>query len=156
VKDDPALAGVPIRFAATASEEVGGEGALFLLHESRPAVCVALEIGPRGTPDADFPLDATPTVWVTDAYATMDPRDADLIEDAARDAGLVAGPHWQAVSRGGSDASCAASRGLCARPVTLAFGAENSHGFEIMHRDAPENLARLLVAYLRRLGDPSA
>ena len=35
-----------------------------------------------------------------------------------------------------------------ARHVTLAFAAENSHGFEIMHREAPANLARLLVAYL--------
>jgi putative aminopeptidase FrvX len=64
--------------------------------------------------------------------------------------------HGQALTRGGSDASCAASRGLCARPVTLAFGAENSHGFEIMHRDAPGNLARLLVAYLGRLRESGA
>jgi putative aminopeptidase FrvX len=35
--------------------------------------------------------------------------------------------------------------------VTIGFPAQNSHGFEIMHRDAPENLARLLVAYLQRL-----
>jgi putative aminopeptidase FrvX len=55
------------------------------------------------------------------------------------------------VTRGGSDASCAASRGLCARPVTFAFAAENSHGFEIMHRDAPVSLSRLLLAYLERV-----
>jgi len=137
-----------IVFAATASEEVGGEGALFLLHETRPDVCVALEIGPR-TPDADFPLGPDPTVWVTDTFATIDPRDLDLLEDAASETGLTLYP--QAVTRGGSDASCAASRGLCARPVTLAFAADNSHGFEIMHRDAPQSLARLLVAYLDRV-----
>jgi len=135
-------------FAATASEEVGGEGALFLLHETRPDVCVALEIGPR-TPDADLPLGPDPTVWVTDTFATMDPRDLDLLDDAAAETGLTLYP--QAVTRGGSDASCAASRGLCARPVTLAFAADNSHGFEIMHRDSPQNLARLLVAYLDQL-----
>jgi len=33
--------------------------------------------------------------------------------------------------------------------VTIAFPAENSHGFEIMHKDAPAALARLLVAYLK-------
>lgn len=138
-----------ILWAATASEEVGGEGALFLLQKYRPDICVALEIGPT-TPDAPFPIDATPTVWVTDSYATMSPRDLDLLSDAACDAGLPQ-PHWQAVTRGGSDASCAASHGLCARPVTLAFAAENSHGCEIMHRDAPENLAHLTVAYLKRV-----
>jgi putative aminopeptidase FrvX len=137
-----------VLWAATVSEEVGGEGALFLLQERRPDICVALEIGPI-TPDASFALDSTPTVWVSDTYASMDPRDLDLIEDAGGDIGLS--PHFHAVTRGGSDASCAASHGLCARPVTLAFAAENSHGFEIMHRDAPEALARLLVAYLRRL-----
>lgn len=137
-----------VLFAATVSEEVGGEGAAYLLHTLRPDICVALEIGPS-TPDAPLPLDATPTVWVSDSFAVMDPRDLDLLADAAaQELGLA--PHWQVVTRGGSDATCTASRGLCARPVTLAFAAENSHGFEIMHRDAPANLARLLVSYLRR------
>ncbi len=138
-----------ILFAATASEEVGGEGAQFLLHPLRPPVCVALEIGPR-SPDAFFPLDATPTVWVTDGYAATDPRDLDLLVRAGESVGLPP-LHFQALTRGGSDASCAASKGLCARPVTLAFGADNSHGFEVMHKDAPDALARLLVAYLREL-----
>jgi putative aminopeptidase FrvX len=134
-----------VLFAATASEEVGGEGALYLLHATRPDVCVALEIGPT-TPDAPFPVDADPTVWVSDSYATMSPSDIALVETAA--AGVGVGLHYQAVTRGGSDASCAASRGLCAHPVTLAFPAENSHGYEIMHRDAPGNLAALLLGYL--------
>ena len=60
------------------------------------------------------------------------------------------GEHARA--RGGSDASCAAAQGLVARPITLAFGAENSHGHEIMHRDAVDNLARLTQAVLSRLG----
>ncbi len=59
-------------------------------------------------------------------------------------------PHWQYLSRGGSDASCAASKGLTARPVTLGLPVENSHGYEIMHREAPAELVRLLLAYLRR------
>jgi putative aminopeptidase FrvX len=112
-------------------------------------VCVALEIGPS-TPENPLPLDDVPTVWVNDGYAAMAPRDVALVTEAARDAGLPP-PRAQALSRGGSDASCAASRGLCARPVTLAFAADNSHGFELMHRDAPAALARLLVACLRRL-----
>lgn len=142
-------AGREILFAATTSEEVGGEGALYLLHRLQPDVCVALEIGPS-VPDAPVPLDTTPTVWVSDAYATMAPEDLDLLEEAAKASDLPM-PHWQAISRGGSDATCAAARGLCARPVTLAFPAENSHGFEIMHRDAPGSLADLLIAYLNRL-----
>ena len=58
---------------------------------------------------------------------------------------------FQAFSRGGSDASCSASRGLCARPFTLGLPMENSHGFEIMHRDAMDRLADLTVALVERL-----
>jgi putative aminopeptidase FrvX len=139
-----------VLFAATTSEEVGGQGAQFLLSELRPAVCIALEIGPT-TPDAPFPIDANPTVWVSDTYAATSPFDLDMIATVAEEIGLS--PHFHAVTRGGSDASCAASRGLCARPVTLAFAADNSHGFEVMHGDAPANLARMLVASLRRVAE---
>ena len=149
IRETPLPNGFRVLFAATASEEVGGEGALFLLREAGGVpVCIALEIGPT-TPDNPFPVDENPTIWVSDGYAASTPDDLDLIADAARDADLS--PHFQALSRGGSDASCAASHGLCARPMTLAFGADNSHGFEIMHPSAPENLAHLLVAVLRRL-----
>lgn len=137
-----------VLFAATASEEVGGEGAMYLLHERRPSICIALEIGPS-TPDAPFPVDANPTVWVTDSFATSSPADLDMLADIGASLGFDL--RFHAVTRGGSDASCAASRGLCARPITLAFAAENSHGFEIMHQDAPENLASLLAATLYRL-----
>ncbi|MBC8103158.1 MAG: hypothetical protein H7Z41_11280 [Cytophagales bacterium] len=138
-----------VLFVATTAEEVGGEGALYLLQAMRPEICIALEIGPS-TPDAPVPLNATPTVWVSDSYSTTSPLDLDLLDTAAASSG-IAPLHWQALTRGGSDASCAASHGQCARPVTLAFPAENSHGYEIMHRDAPETLARLLVAYLEQL-----
>ena len=76
----------------------------------------------------------------------MQAADIELVARAARSIGQT--PHFQALSRGGSDASCAASHGLVARPITLAFGAENSHGQEIMHREAVPNLAALLTATL--------
>ncbi len=135
-------------FAATTSEEVGGEGAQYLLRTQPAEICVALEIGPK-TPDADFPIDSQPTIWVRDGYAAMEPIDGDLLTDCAADLGME--PHWQYLSRGGSDASCSASRGFTARPVTLGIPTENSHGYEIMHRDAPAELVRLLIAYLRRV-----
>ncbi len=134
-----------VLFAATAAEEVGGQGALWLLRQRPATVGIALEIGPR-VPDTPFPLDDQPTVWVNDSYAAMQARDIELVVRAAVDIGLR--PHFQALSRGGSDASCAASYGLVARPITLAFGAENSHGYEIMHRGAVPNLAALLQATL--------
>ena len=79
----------------------------------------------------------------------MTTHDIELTEAAAAD--IHSKVHRQALSRGGSDASCAASHGLLARCFTLAFLAENSHGYEITHRDSLSNLARLTGAVLERL-----
>ncbi len=137
-----------VLFAATAAEEVGGHGALWLLRQRPASVGIALEIGPR-VPESPFALDDQPTVWVNDGYSAMQARDIDLVARAARTIGHS--PHFQALSRGGSDASCAAAHGLVARPITLAFAAENSHGQEIMHRNAVPNLAALLAAILKEV-----
>jgi putative aminopeptidase FrvX len=152
LKATPLLRHGTLIFAATASEEVGGEGARYLLTRHPADICIALEIGPK-TPDADFPIDAQPSIWVRDGYAAMDARDGDMLTDCC--AALGQNPHWQYLSRGGSDASCAATLGLTARPVTLAFPVENSHGYEIMHTQAAEELTRLLIAYLGALGSES-
>jgi putative aminopeptidase FrvX len=135
-----------IVFAATASEEIGGSGARYILNRFPADICIALEIGPK-TPDADFPLDSNPTIWVRDGYAPMEAVDGRILEECCADLGIS--PHWQYLSRGGSDATCSADIGLTARPVTLAVGVDNSHGYEIMHRYAPENLLKLFLAYLR-------
>ncbi len=144
----PNLDPARVLFAATAAEEVGGHGALWLLRQRPAAVGIALEIGPC-VPESPFALDDQPTVWVNDSYSAMQAADVDLVARAAQSFGQT--PHFQALSRGGSDASCAASHGLVARPITLAFAAENSHGCEIMHRNAVPNLATLLCAVLQEV-----
>jgi putative aminopeptidase FrvX len=141
-------ANLDVLFAATAAEEVGGEGALYLLQEIRPEICVALELGPS-VPDAPVMLDANPTVWATDSYSTPAAADLDLIAEVGESLGMHL--QFQALSRGGSDASCAASHGHCARPITLGLPMENTHGYEIMHRNAPAELARLTAALLKKL-----
>lgn len=144
LKDD----NVDAVFAATVSEEVGGEGALYLLHEFRPDVCIALELGPK-VDDAPVELNDQPTVWATDSYSTMSAADGDLVAQIGSALNLKV--QFQALSRGGSDASCAASRGLCARPITLGIPMENSHGFEVIHPGAMANLADLTAALVRKL-----
>ncbi len=137
-----------VMFAATSAEEVGGEGALYLLSEFRPEVCIALELGPAVV-DAPITLDDRPTVWATDSYATMAAADGDLVADVAGSAGI--GIQWQALSSGGSDASCAASHGLCARPFTLGLPMANSHGFEVIHPGSMASLAKLTAALVERI-----
>ena len=137
-----------ILFAGTAAEEVGGQGALWMLRQRPATIGIALEIGPC-VPESPFPLDSQPTVWVSDSYSAMQASDINLVARAAERAGQT--PHFQTLSRGGSDASCGASYGLVARPITLAFGAENSHGQEIMHKDSVRNLATLLAGVLKEV-----
>ena len=151
LKNVPGTTRPAITFAATASEEVGAEGALFLLRKRPADICIALEIGPKTT-DTDLPIDANTTIWVRDGYAAMEAIDGELLTRCCEEIGMT--PHWQYLSRGGSDASCAAALGLTARPVTFGLPVENSHGYEIMHRDAPGEMLRLLLAYLERVGKP--
>lgn len=137
-----------VAFVATVSEETGGEGALFYLSQVRPDVCLALELGPN-VPDAPVEINDQPTVWTNDSYSAMSAADGDLVASVGDSLDLDL--QFQALSRGGSDASCAASHGLCARPITLGIPMENSHGYEIIHPGAMENLARLTVALVKAL-----
>lgn len=137
-----------VLFAGTTSEEVGGEGARWINGELRPDVCIALELGPA-VPDAPVAMTEQPTVWTTDGYASMSAADGDLVARVARELGQR--PQWQALSRGGSDASCCAQLGLVARPITLGLAMQNSHGYETMHEGAMTELARLTVGLLREL-----
>ena len=87
-----------VLFAATAAEEVGGQGALWLLRQRPATVGIALEIGPR-VPESPFALDDQPTVWVNDSYSAMQASDIELVAQAAE--GIGQRPHFQALSRGG-------------------------------------------------------
>ncbi len=66
-------------FAATTAEEVGGEGAKYILQDLRPEICIALELGPY-VKDAPVELTSQPTVWSTDSYSTMHADDLELVD----------------------------------------------------------------------------
>jgi putative aminopeptidase FrvX len=135
-------------FAATAAEEVGGEGAKFILRNLKPEVCIALELGPN-VEDAPVELNNQPTVWTTDSYSTMSAEDGFLLDQIGEE--LKMDLQYQSLSRGGSDASASANEGLCARCFTLGLPMSNSHGYEVMHPGAMENLARLTVSLIDSL-----
>jgi len=137
-----------VAFVATTSEEVGGEGAMYFLTNEQPDICIALELGPQ-VPDAPIAINANPTVWVIDAYAAMPPHLGDLLALVSKSTGIEL--QFQALSRGGSDSSCCAAKGLCAHPITLGLPMENSHGYEIIHKDSMQKLAELTVALVKAL-----
>ena len=135
-------------FIASVAEEVGGEGALYNLAQSQQEICIALELGPV-VPDADVKLTPVPTVWVSDSYATTKASDLELVASVGKDIGLDL--QFQILSRGGSDASIAASLGYCARPITLGIPMQNTHGFEIIHQDGIDHLVKLTSALIEEL-----
>ena len=137
-----------VTFLASVAEEVGGEGAQFAFAELRPDICIALELGPR-VDDAQVDLSAEPTIWATDGYSNMTGADGKLVARIGRELGMEL--QFQALSRGGSDASCAASHGLVGRPITIGIPMENSHGFEIIHPDGMQKAATLTAALVREL-----
>jgi putative aminopeptidase FrvX len=53
----------------------------------------------------------------------------------------------------GSDAGRIKREGLAGRTVCFGFARDNSHGYEIAHRDSLVNVFRLLVAYLNQIVD---
>ncbi len=137
-----------VTFLASAAEEVGGEGALYYLQTVRPEICIALELGPH-VPDAPVLISPHPTLWVNDGYSAMRADDIAWVTEIAESVGISL--QYQAMSRGGSDASCAASHGLCARPITIGLPMANSHGFEVMHPEAMTALAVLTEAIVRHV-----
>lgn len=137
-----------VTFIATVSEEVGGHGALFALHKLRPDVCIALELGPA-VDDAPIEVSAAPTLWVNDSYAAMAPADIALVKEVA--AANKIPIQLQALSRGGSDASCAASHGLCGRPITIGIPMGNTHGYEYIHEGGMEAAGSLVSALIPKL-----
>lgn len=134
-------------WAATTAEEVGGLGAL-AASDGVWDVALALELGPV-VPDCDVELSSVPTVWVNDGYAPMRASDIELVAGVGKDLGMEL--QFQCLSRGGSDASILASQGRCRRPITLGIPMENTHGFEVIHRDGIGRLAELVVALVPEL-----
>ena len=126
-----------------------GRGALWLLRLRPAMVGIALEIGPR-VPESLFPLDDQPTVWVNDSYSAM--QAADIEPGGAGGGGYRSNAALSGPFR-------AAEAMPVARPHTAWWPgpsrwrsrAENSHGYEIMHRNAVPNLAALLTATLREV-----
>ncbi len=134
-------AGGRVLFVASVSEETGGEGALWVLGQHRPEVCIALELAPI-VPDAPILLSPEPVLWIKDGFATLSAAQIHRVRRAR--------PTIQSavLSRGGSDASIGQSMGLCAHGITLGFPCENSHGLEIMDERALKTLTDTLLSLI--------
>lgn len=134
-------------FVATTGEEIGFLGAIYAARQLAPEVCIALDTSPvsHGTP---LVVDARPVIWYGEA-AFNNKKDCDTLLRLANEAGFGAQPVFYAAS--GSDAGGVKRAGLAARTMAFGFARDNSHGYEIAHRDSLANVTALLLAYLDQL-----
>jgi putative aminopeptidase FrvX len=134
--------------AATVSEELGGHGARYLGQRLNPTITIALDVLPVAGEDASG-LNSMPGAWVRDSRSVYDRRELECISHCFDQLGFK--PHWVLGPSGATDASFLALSGNTARAVALGIPVANTHGFEILHKDAPNNLLKLLLAYFTAL-----
>jgi putative aminopeptidase FrvX len=132
-------------FVATCAEEVGAHGASYAARTLPGDITLAIDVGPVAK-EYQTELSAAPIIVYQDAVALYDKKIADRLVFLGQNLGLS--PQCATWSSYGSDASLAYSRGQSARAALVCFPVENTHGFEITHKDSLEQCANLLEAYL--------
>ncbi|GAB4233959.1 MAG: M20/M25/M40 family metallo-hydrolase [Chlamydiales bacterium] len=132
-------------FVATCSEEVGAHGASFAARTLPGDITLAIDVGPVAE-EYQTKLNADPIVVYQDAIGLYDKKICDQLMALGSD--LKLRPQPAVLSRYGSDASLAYSRGQSAKAALLCFPVENTHGYEITHKDSLNNCCSILREYL--------
>jgi len=136
-----------VYFVATCSEEIGGHGASYASRTLPGDTTLALDVGPVSK-EYNIYLSPSPIVVYQDAVAVYDKTISDHLRHLGEQLGFsVSSSTWGGY---GSDASLALSRGQSAKSALLCFPVENTHGYEIIHKDSLIRCAALLAAYLAK------
>lgn len=134
-----------IYFVATCSEEIGGPTASYASRTLPGDMTIAIDVGPVAK-EYETVLSSSPIVVFQDGVCLYDKKTCDYLLSLGNKMGL--NPQSATFSSYGSDASLALLRGQSAKCALLCFPVENTHGYEITHRDSVPNCAALLEAYL--------
>lgn len=134
-----------IYFVATCSEEIGAHGASYAARTLPGEITLAVDVGPVAK-EYQTVLSPAPIVVYQDAVALYDKEISDTLMHLGEALGLQ--PQCAIWEGYGSDASLAYSRGQSAKAALLCFPVENTHGYEITHKNSLEQCATLLEAYL--------
>lgn len=135
---------------ASVGEEIGSGRAVFAAGEIPAETFVALEVAPV-LPEYALEATAQPVILYKDEYNIYDESLCFELEDAALSCGLA--PQRAVLSSFGSDLSFGARGGRIGRYGCIAIPCENTHGYEIIHRDTLPALARTLDAWVRGVKD---
>ncbi len=131
----------------TSEEEVGAHGAKFAARTVPATLTLGLDVGPV---EDEYSVDfsESPILVYRDEEALYDRHVADYFLELAEGVPM----HLQTASFScyRSDASHAKSVGHSPFSGLLCLPTRNTHGFEIIHRDAVPNLVRILSEFLSR------
>jgi putative aminopeptidase FrvX len=136
-----------VYFVFTTNEEVGGVGGSYAARVLPGDLTLALEVGPAeaeyGTSVASGPM-----VVYSDGLGVYDKTIADRLMQIATEQG--ADPQPAVLGTFESDASHAKASGLSALAALLCLPTLSTHGYEVVHKDGIDILARLVAEFLLR------
>ena len=129
----------------TTCEEVGGLGGSYASRTLPGHVTLGLEVGPT---EAEYgtKVSGGPIVAYSDAECVYDKGVADRLMDIADKRGFS--PQPAVLGAFESDASHAKASGLSARAGLLCLPTLNTHGYEIIRRDAISEIADVVIDFL--------
>lgn len=134
-----------VYLVASVAEEIGGHGACYASNQLPGDITIAIDVGPVAK-EYQTELNSSPIIVYKDRVALYDKGVSDRLTEVAYDIGLE--PQQAIFGSYGSDASLPKSYGLTAKAALIAIPTENTHGYEIIHRDGINKCAELLYSYL--------
>ena len=126
---------IDVYLVMTAKEEVGAIGGMYFTQMHKLEALIALEICPKSS---EYPIDSDikPVLVSQDAQGLYDEELNAKIHEAAIKIGVPV--QFAVLSQFGSDASFVMKNGHVPRAACLAFPADNTHGYEIVHLEVLE------------------
>ncbi|TFF17609.1 M42 family peptidase [Jiella endophytica] len=134
-----------VYYVCSTKEEVTNGGAKYAARTLPGHQMIALEVGPVA-PEYDTVLDARPILSFGDQKGLYSPKLIDDIRDAAECENI--GLQLALLEFFASDASAAISDGLKPQAAVICMPTQNTHGFELVHRDGFDAFAKVLAQTL--------
>ena len=129
----------------TTSEEIGGHGAAFAARTLPGDLSLAVDSGPA-CKEYGVSLSENPVVVYGDTRGLYNKEVADRLVKCGQELGIKPqSAYWQSY---GSDASIAKALGQTPKAGLVCIPTENTHGFEIIHRNSLHCCVSLLASYL--------
>lgn len=128
------------------NEEIGGVGGTYASATLPGDLTLALEVGPT---EREYNTSVTggPIIGYSDALCVYDKKVADRLLKIATDRGLS--PQPAALGAFESDASHSKANGLTARAGLLCLPTLSTHGYEVIARSAIDDMAAIVVDFVR-------